>query len=185
MSLQTWKAVFYTESNPRYVTWREALEHSINKWIGLRPENLERHRVHSTSKYLLSDGRYTFPITSDTCMLCLKGCYHNGREDMCAGCPLYLSLDNTRCDYGDDSPYGIFLDSNDPEPMISALKAARSKAIEDLGTMNGWKEEPELYQLHEAYCNPHNVYERRLGNCYCEYTCEDCYITWRVDSSDC
>ncbi len=79
----------------------------------------------------------------------------------------------------------------------------RTKTI-DLGTMNGWKERPQEYKDHLANCgterialvyhgdpnNPteetvrdYNVYRRNLGMCYNQYTCNDCGITYKVDSS--
>ena len=73
----------------------------------------------------------------------------------------------------------------------------------DLGIMNGWKEQPQEYTDHLANCgterialiyhgdpkNPteeivrdYNVSRRNLGTCYNQYTCNDCGITYKVDS---
>ena len=73
----------------------------------------------------------------------------------------------------------------------------------NLGTMNGWKEQPKEYTKHLAECGTEytykyamgkpGVYEMRtgrrydmtrknLGTCYNQHTCNECGITYRVDS---
>ena len=78
----------------------------------------------------------------------------------------------------------------------------------DLGTMNGWKEQPKEYTKHLAecgteyegvYCNGqyspsdprhkevriyrnYNMTRKSLGTCYNQHTCNECGITYRVDS---
>jgi hypothetical protein len=52
----------------------------------------------------------------------------------------------------------------------------------DLGTANGWVATPIEYTSCRKANHPLN--ERKLGNCYYEYTCPICHITFRVDSSD-
>ncbi len=52
----------------------------------------------------------------------------------------------------------------------------------DLGTMNGWKDDPQEYKDHIANCSGLLIRER-LGNCYNQYTCADCGISYKVDSS--
>jgi len=74
----------------------------------------------------------------------------------------------------------------------------------NLGTMNGWKTEPVEYVNHLENCGREYTYKyflgkpgdfemrtdrrynetrKNLGNCYNEYTCQDCGISYKVDSS--
>jgi len=81
----------------------------------------------------------------------------------------------------------------------------------NLGTANGWKEQPEAYTKHLAECGTehevticfmeypeeggaikrqrqevrrqYDVTVTRKGNCYNNYTCNECGISYDVDSS--
>lgn len=74
----------------------------------------------------------------------------------------------------------------------------------NLGTMNGWKMHPKEYEEHLEHCGTERSYLRytgdpnkpeqavirdyqmiveNLGNCYNRYTCQDCGISYTVDSS--
>jgi len=76
--------------------------------------------------------------------------------------------------------------------------------MKDLGTMNGWSNKPKAYTNHLATCGQDYTYkhylgtpgkfemrtekqyamsQKNLGNCYNEYTCKDCGISYKVDSS--
>jgi len=78
--------------------------------------------------------------------------------------------------------------------------------VMNLGTMNGWVNEPTEYTSHLAECGTeretvscntvngvitrtptmvrvYNETRKQLGNCYNEYTCNDCGISYKVDSS--
>ena len=80
------------------------------------------------------------------------------------------------------------------------------KVVKDLGTMNGWVDQPTEYTKHLAECGTeretvwsdtvngvithipkmvrvYNETQKQLGNCYNEYACNDCGCTWSVDSS--
>lgn len=52
----------------------------------------------------------------------------------------------------------------------------------DLGFMNGWREEPELYK--EAVAKGYKFKEKKIGRCLHEYTCEQGDFRYRIDSSD-
>lgn len=128
MSLKTWKKEFYPKAPTKKMTVREALEHSIRKWEGLRPENLERHEVLRSKYYWLADeaNMDTFDINADSCALCKKF-YLMDYE--CTDCPLYQQL-GKRCDANDRSPYVIWRTKGNPEPMIKALKKALEECEE-------------------------------------------------------
>lgn len=123
MSLKTWKEEFYsTEANK--VKRGDALDHSIQKWIGLRPKNIKKHGLYLECADLMDDDNI-FGINADSCALCQR--YLKPRKDnSCATCPLFKFL-GRRCDDGEDSPYMIFDYTNNPEPMIKALKGAKNR----------------------------------------------------------
>lgn len=52
----------------------------------------------------------------------------------------------------------------------------------DLGYMNDWKETPpEVQQCREA---KHIMFYETIGRCLYEYSCKECKIKYKVDSSD-
>lgn len=56
MSLITWKEEFYPIPASHYMPWESTCQHSLQKWIGLRPENLQKHNV-ALRPYQLSNPR--------------------------------------------------------------------------------------------------------------------------------
>lgn len=141
MSLQTWKEEFYPISAQELVdkpnvTDAEIIQHSLTKWAGLRKDNLDRHGV-SLKKWADSQCEYLylstpidhFHIDSLSCALCEKfvdpeeGEHNEYGEELheCRNCPLYQHLGNSSCDATNRSPFGIFQNTEDPEPMIDAL----------------------------------------------------------------
>jgi hypothetical protein len=69
------------------------------------------------------------------------------------------------------------------EPKVNGLcPTCEGLDVVDLGTANGWSVDPSEYTACRAAKHPLN--ERKLGNCYYEYTCPVCNISFRVDSSD-
>lgn len=124
MSDQSWKKEFYPVAASR-VAKKNALSHSLKKWVGALPSNLKRHSVDSPPIF----------FTDYTCSLCW--CYNKknkekgmSRLDLCRGCPLYESRGRVSCDNhteaeGDGcSPYDQWLSLRDPKPMIAALRKA-------------------------------------------------------------
>lgn len=127
MSIKTWKAEFYSRPLKKF-TKVQAIEHSLRKWIGLRPENREKHLASIYMFSWLRDYKgELFEIDSVSCALCVK--YHQDYDSefevsRCETCPLYQSL-GVPCDdrEGDiDQPWVLWVDKADPEPMISALQ---------------------------------------------------------------
>lgn len=157
MSLATWKEEFYPcVPDPE---WDDisCLEHSIRKWIGLRAENLAKHKITKRpngNPVLDSSGEY-FVVDNESCACCVRaedfrsrnrtGCsctadccadcapvpFESGHahEEYCSVCPVYQSrekwaCDTQRTDEDNNSPYFIWVDEGDPEPMIEALTYA-------------------------------------------------------------
>ena len=114
MSLATWKAEFYP-IDAEDVPAEEAVAHSLQKWVGLRSANLEKHGVlHYLGK--LYEGHYVFYIDEESCALC----QHYWSANVCKRCPLNHVLGHD-CVSGNPSPYDEFIDRDNPEPMITAL----------------------------------------------------------------
>ena len=130
MTLETWKKEFYPKEPKARMTKVEAIEHSLRKWKGLTQENTEKHFVEIEEGYVVEKDMYgvvdTFCVDSYSCALCIKYFdYVTSRQDYmkseCRKCPLAKCLGG-RCDDGDNSPYRIFMDANNPYPMITALE---------------------------------------------------------------
>ena len=118
MSLETWKQEFYPIPAGE-VPVDQAAEHSLRKWIGLRPENLTRHGVSSYGRSLIDDERQDLlAIDGESCALCV---HHLDNFAGCPRCPLCLHLGGP-CDLK-GQPYHVFLHTGDPKPMIAALQA--------------------------------------------------------------
>lgn len=125
MSLESWKAEFYqldADAEAVQVDDITRTRHSLQKWIGLRKGNLERHAVRK-GVTALHDSKTEFFIDADTCALCVA---HYDRE--CVRCPLYKQLGNNKC-YAKmfttryPAEYNIWVNQGNPEPMIAALEA--------------------------------------------------------------
>lgn len=109
MSLKTWKKEFYIPVSK--VSKKNALQHSLTKWIGLRKENLEKHGVEYDS--------YIRAITFKGSMLEIDaGLCKN--YDFCEDCPL------KDCKI----EYRYFIRTSNPEPMISLIQQAIDKDLE-------------------------------------------------------
>lgn len=130
MSLKTWKKEFYpTPANK--TTKKNAVAHSLRKWIGLLPENRKKHNMifdPGSSYYDIceknKDDSYSnnfFSIDDTSCALC----HHYIYED-CKNCPLYKVV-GTACNNHENkkTPYEIYTETGNPKPMIAALKKAQ------------------------------------------------------------
>lgn len=149
MSFKTWKEEFYPVTAQEIVekcaTRQELILHSLQKWNGLKQENLDKHNVSIIQarvfNYIVFDNKdmeffktleFTYwgelkeklegidhlIIDSDSCSLCVK------YED-CEDCPLYDMRDQTPCDEADENdsgPFEIWQTEKDPMIMIHTLK---------------------------------------------------------------
>jgi len=128
MSLKSWKAEFYT-IDAKNVSEENAVAHSLQKWIGLRPENLNKHEVSFLANNVIGDDSNILDIDGESCALCVHHVHHVVAQNHCKECPLLVYLGKT-CDGEPDSPYGYWLDTADPEPMISALSALCEQRVD-------------------------------------------------------
>lgn len=137
MSLKTWKEEFYpfeaylfTEKS----SGLEAAKHSLQKWIGMRKENLERHggyrKTYGDLGFREKDIVRSFQIYNESCSLCQKFLRPHGGEPWCKACPLAIARGGVPCDkknalLGETvSPWFSWTALADPEPMIHWLGKA-------------------------------------------------------------
>ena len=122
MTLRTWKDEFYP-TEARRASEEDAVSHSLQKWIGLRETNLEKHGLSIESLWttgIVDSNGDGMTNNGASCALCAH--YYTSGEYNCLGCPLMHHL-KKRCDMGRYSLIKLFIDTSDPEPMIDALSA--------------------------------------------------------------
>lgn len=122
MSLKSWKKEFYRKP-ANEVSRENALQHSLRKWIGLKPSNRKKHGVKLSQSDLVEIWDKTnivFCIDSSSCALCQ---HFINIDDNCPGCPLVTS--GGVCCACSESPYNLFLDKGAVAPMIRALEKTR------------------------------------------------------------
>lgn len=124
MSLESWKDEFLTKTD-------------LEKWIGLRKENLDKHDCSMISPKILTDIKDTFMINGCSCQLCTN---YRRKENNCFNCPLSLNRNFHACDSKRkdeiDSPFGIWIRKSNPEPMIEALTAIKDKLPQRTNKVN-------------------------------------------------
>lgn len=116
MSLDTWKAEFYPIPAEE-VAAKDAIQHSLTKWIGLRPENLSKHNLE-IGVFQIVDAHTVFAIDSSACSLCARN------PLSCAPCPI-AEYKSTKSIYKKRTccpEYDAFGREHDPEPMIDLLQ---------------------------------------------------------------
>tara|TARA_Y100000034_G_scaffold6296_1_gene6940 strand:- start:88 stop:438 length:351 start_codon:yes stop_codon:yes gene_type:complete len=98
----------------------------LQKWIGLRKENLKKHGLKRRDKKLYEYGKpyAVYSITTKTCDFCKKHYrrLNYGLSD-CSTCPLF-KIRNAKCfKPRDDSPYAKYINKSNPEPMIELIRS--------------------------------------------------------------
>ena len=149
MSFSTWKKEFYpvkAETIAKKGSEVDIVQHSLTKWIGLRPNNLVKHGMKKVEFNLISEvdanfdewpycDKKSLSITDETCSLCKAYRYDDLTwiSHPCENCPLHIVRKNTPCtlcEKGKEriSPYSMFTVKGDPEPMIADLRRALRRA---------------------------------------------------------
>lgn len=129
MSVQSWKNEFYPISALEAAQTKDRLgciDHSLTKWRGARPENLQKHDVTfklHTIKDLFKEKEEKeeeqFLFDAVTCSLCQ---YDDLFFADCRSCPIYLSTEKTCCESYDKS-------GKDPTLMIELLEEVREDYV--------------------------------------------------------
>ncbi len=121
MSLETWKAEFYTQE-AKDVPKAKATAHCLRKWRGLLPENAKKHGLHTVAGGIWTEkGLDLFQIDSRSCALCYQHMRHLAMRVVCSGCPLQKVL-GKKCHGEVGTPYALWIHENNPKPMIAALE---------------------------------------------------------------
>ena len=128
MSYESWQDEFYPVP-ANEVPEGKALAHSLQKWIGLRQENLEKHGVTLSPGFRMvhepghADG---LGIDDESCALCA---YYATKdldgEAVCDECPIKKHTGQA-CGWT-GSAWLDFAMFGNPEPMIEALRGALAK----------------------------------------------------------
>lgn len=125
MSLNSWKKEFYigrvrsAGKDPL-----KAVEHSLRKWEGLRPNNLKKHgMIISHAEVYNPKTHNSLPIDCTTCALCHSTLDEYDSID-CNECTITKAT-GSRCD-GNNSPYSALLDDGNPKKMIKVLKKSQA-----------------------------------------------------------
>ena len=117
-----------------------AVNHSLAKWKGLRPENLEAAGIYYLEGRDLVDAEenHILRISGDSCSLCVKYVKPRNDGEECDDCPLYQVSMEENGDHpchGRSSLFEEYIEGDpdmgdcDPEPMISMLEAARDRVL--------------------------------------------------------
>lgn len=150
MSIASWKKEFYSkparkfrvkdQQEPTLKQELAAVGHSIIKWTGLRQENLDKHQLRPSDDNYCIDGPAVdgskdydeIEIDAGTCALCEQNSSH------CESCPIVRATGAT-CHWRAVpdmvkpppeaqeklSPYFVWLNRQNPEPMIRLLERTR------------------------------------------------------------
>lgn len=118
MSLESWKKEFYPVEADETgdMTRKQIVEHSLNKWRGLRPINLSEHRLVKNGQVIEDDKFYRLVIASESCSLC-QHYYQIESGAPCSYCPI-VKVSAKTC----YKQYGHWIKLGDPEPMIELLE---------------------------------------------------------------
>ena len=153
MSLQSWKNEFYptlaSQHRPATTTTNPIpiISHGLQKWIGLRQANLNKHSCQLDSNNVIYEHDFgLLPINGKSCALCeayiSRDVIDQDSNLECRKCPLAKSQGRCCDGYNDDgiddrndgddndipTPWELWLQFNDPEPMIAALQKCLNEA---------------------------------------------------------
>lgn len=125
MGIASWTKKHYVVSADEAATDDiTAVEHSIAKWKGLRPQVLSKHglTVDHVGDLVSDDPDEEFSIDRSTCAMCVLD---SKRARACCDSCSYREVHGEICAGREDSPYDVWTETQDPEPMIKALKKVR------------------------------------------------------------
>ncbi len=128
MSIKSWKQEFYPITAEQAARKGDlaAIDHAYLKFRGTFPSNLKRHGCEKWKcRVLFDDLEFCFGHT--TCALCVRNTGPAFDMPDCYRCPLFVS-GGIECSQ-DESAYREWEESNDPRPMLKALRAARKLVL--------------------------------------------------------
>src|SRR5689334_2657044 len=101
MDNHPWLTEFYpidAQSAVESLTSVGLVEHSLRKWTGFLPENMEKHGVYPGAHGHMRDkekDEIFLEIDGDSCSLCVA---YNHVDFHCRRCPIYAARGGVRCD---------------------------------------------------------------------------------------
>lgn len=166
MSLTSWKSEFYpvdaADVAADSVSDVHLLEHSIRKWEGRLPQNLERHGL-AVDKFCRTDiveqpKGDLFIFGSQSCSLC-RVYSHFEQEVPCGDCPI-VKLTGRKCFESEmyDSNEGYYIQAYKMSPVILIIVLQQALAM----TRKHMKQEQRA-----AYANyPLSIQDTPTSTCY-------------------
>lgn len=129
MSVATWKKEFFGKIKDN-MTDKECAEHTVKKYTGTLKENLIKHDVTKLKKeaYIEDKRNKDFCFDTETCSFCKKYYIRNFYTHECKKCPLYIE-EGVNC-FSYDSSYAKFINSSNPNKLISLMKKIIKKCDE-------------------------------------------------------
>jgi len=122
MSLTTWKREHYPIPAGKCKK-ADAVAHSLQKYLGTRRTALKRHGVRRDGTVLWDKEYKAFYFSGDTCALCW---FYRDKDGKCSPkCPIIVESGQACESAG--SLWGDWCNTDDPEPMIRALRQALRK----------------------------------------------------------
>lgn len=150
MSLTSWKKEFYPiKAGSKLATATEltAVDHCLTKWEGLREKNLVKHGLPKKDTVYVGEligdlEEAGMEVDNTTCALCHRHKIAGSESESppsfhmrCSDCVLFDLRYGFECYRAitlgsgvipeERSPYGMFTQLGDPEPMIRLLKKAK------------------------------------------------------------
>jgi hypothetical protein len=116
--LKDWIEEFYPVP-AHEVLEKDSLDHSLQKWIGLRAANLAKHGLVVTFDEIRDTNNDSLAIIAEACALC-----HVHKD--CKTCPIYFQSGN---DCSSGSAYNDWIYHSDPEPMIALLEKCKADSL--------------------------------------------------------
>lgn len=120
MSLATWRTEYYPIDDTAELNAYDAIRWTKSKWIGLRKDNLIRHKLTKMIEVIIDKDRNYLVIGPKTSQMC-----NLWRYSACKRCPLFSVLKHS-C----DDEYNHWLTTGDPEPMIKLFAELKVYALE-------------------------------------------------------
>lgn len=120
MSFKEWKEKYYPVAAEEIAITKgvgpiKLIQHSLQKWKGLRLSELEKYDLLSAPKWIHCEMTLKkLSISDESCSLCQK--YYSSRMQ-CHNCPIYKAM-GREC----FAEFKLWVDERDCEPIINLLE---------------------------------------------------------------
>ncbi len=138
MSVATWIKEFVPNNDFVNMTWLEAIDASILKWNGVKPENLSKHNVVHSGYSIKNHDDFRFYHLSE-CPLCdlsnkeMKAQQTHGEyREYCTICPLFKANGRVSCDEGGENSIWNKTYNKNLIPMFDILEKTKIYIEEEM-----------------------------------------------------